>query len=57
MRRAICISAAVAVSLITGSVPDWLQPIGQLAAPALVIALWFLVDGATTGRRKEVPND
>jgi hypothetical protein len=46
MKRALCIAMAVIVSIGAGSAPDWLQPIGQLAAPALIVALWLLVDAA-----------
>jgi hypothetical protein len=50
MRRALCIGIAVAVSLGCGSAPDWLQPLPMLAAPALVLALWMLIEGAETRR-------
>jgi hypothetical protein len=46
MRRIVCIVLAAAIALGCGATPESLQPLGQLAAPALIIALWLLVDCA-----------
>jgi uncharacterized membrane protein YraQ (UPF0718 family) len=55
MKRALSIGSAVAVALIVPafSIPPALHWLQMLGAPAIVFALWALIDGAANSNGKE----